>query len=383
MLHFYRKALIAVFVLLLISAALAGWALKATFLTANLLPKARAEILWTPEPEIDENWGGKSTLTLNDDQYSLDYRFLLDDKVNYPNAALALAFIDGNNEALHVDLSMYEQLSFSVKCEPSNVLSLAVFTFDKRVTKTDDLSSYRFPTSYFTCNQNWSEVEINLRHLETPQWWYEQYKLELSEQDYELTEVPKITFGISSQTPRGLASKVNIDEIVISGRDWSKLHGAVAIIVVLWIGFLFWFFRAHTRALIGELKQKLQHDRPLVAYQALSLEPKADKDKTSVLRFMATAYADPELNLEIAVSKLGISRTKINEVLKAELGYTFSTYLNRLRLSEAARLLSEKDDANVAEIAYSVGYKNVSYFNKLFKSEYACTPKTFKDIYNK
>jgi AraC-like DNA-binding protein len=80
------------------------------------------------------------------------------------------------------------------------------------------------------------------------------------------------------------------------------------------------------------------------------------------------------------VLAIGVSRTKINDILKAELGYTFSVYLNKLRLTEASRLLTETD-LTVAEIAYSVGYKNVSYFNKLFKDEYGCTPKMFKDIY--
>jgi len=77
---------------------------------------------------------------------------------------------------------------------------------------------------------------------------------------------------------------------------------------------------------------------------------------------------------------IAISRTKINDILKAELGFTFTSYLNKLRLTEAARLLAEKEDANIAEIAYSVGYKNVSYFNKLFKEEYGCTPKSFKSL---
>jgi AraC-like DNA-binding protein len=34
----------------------------------------------------------------------------------------------------------------------------------------------------------------------------------------------------------------------------------------------------------------------------------------------------------------------------------------------------------VAEIAYSVGYANVSYFNRLFKEEYNCTPKSFRAL---
>jgi YesN/AraC family two-component response regulator len=98
---------------------------------------------------------------------------------------------------------------------------------------------------------------------------------------------------------------------------------------------------------------------------------------------MATRYADAELDLDAMVEAITISRAKINDILKAELGYTFTSYLNKLRLTEAARLLAEKPEANVGEIANSVGYKNVSYFNKLFKEEYGCTPKTFKSVCKK
>jgi AraC-like DNA-binding protein len=78
--------------------------------------------------------------------------------------------------------------------------------------------------------------------------------------------------------------------------------------------------------------------------------------------------------------EVGVTRGKINDVLKNEFGFTFSGYLNKLRLTEAARLLAEKDSATVAEIAYSVGYSNVSYFNKLFKEEYGSTPKAFRAV---
>src|SRR5690606_1167674 len=142
-----------------------------------------------------------------------------------------------------------------------------------------------------------------------------------------------------------------------------------------WSGYGVWFFRQHTRTLIKELRIKAQKDRPLVAYQHLTVEPQRDREKDAILRFMATEYASAELNLDVMVATIGASRTKINDILKSELGYTFIGYLNKLRLTEAARLLGEKKEASIAEIAYSVGYKNVSYFNKLFKEEYNCTPK--------
>jgi AraC-like DNA-binding protein len=59
---------------------------------------------------------------------------------------------------------------------------------------------------------------------------------------------------------------------------------------------------------------------------------------------------------------------------------TFTSYLNKLRLSEATRLLIAEKDVAVAEIAYSVGYTNVSYFNRLFKEEYDSTPSAFRTL---
>jgi AraC-like DNA-binding protein len=96
------------------------------------------------------------------------------------------------------------------------------------------------------------------------------------------------------------------------------------------------------------------------------------------LRYIASSYTDPKLDLETVVDATGANRHKINDLLKAELGMTFSSYLNKLRLTEASRLLIEKSSAAVSEIAYLVGYANVPYFNKLFKDEFGCTPKSFR-----
>ena len=133
--------------------------------------------------------------------------------------------------------------------------------------------------------------------------------------------------------------------------------------------------------MIANIREKLSNDRPLMPYRQLSIEPYRDKEKNQVLQYMATEYANPDLSLESVIATLGINRTKINELLKDELNMTFSAYLRKLRLTEAARLLSQRDDASVTQIAFSVGYRDVSYFRKLFKNEYGCTPGVFKDIH--
>ncbi|EEF23082.1 conserved hypothetical protein, partial [Ricinus communis] len=255
---------------------------------------------------------------------------------------------------------------------------LSVPTFERPIEGKDYLS-YRSPLAYFSCGKDESRVEIDLTRLETPHWWFYLVKLDLSHQAYKLDKVPKIVIGSTFQSPVGVPSEVEISELELEGRDFRYLALLALGLLLAWGGFGLWFFLRHATVLAADVRDRLQKDLPFVAYQQLSLEPHRDKEKAAILQFIGRHYADPALELDRVVEQTGVNRTKIGELLKAELGYTFSGYVNKLRLTEAARLLAEKDTAAVAEIAYSVGYGNVSYFNKLFKEEYGFTPKAFRD----
>jgi len=379
--QFYNKALISFIGLLLISFFIGYVCASRTFLQLSLLPAEKSPLPWQIKSRTDTEQGGDSTVVIRDDKFSLNFDFLIASTVQYPFVTNSFTFIDRKSNPKEVDLSGFDSLSFSVKCSPANILTFAMVTFDEKITKPDDLVSYRSPTTYFSCNENWAQVELDLTRLETPQWWFDMYKMQLSDKAYKLDKVQSINFGSSWQSHMNQLSNVQIAGMRLAGYNWNYTYWGAASLLVIWLFYIIWIFKLYTRSLIGELQDKLQRDRPLVAYQQLSLEPHRDKDKSAILRFMATEYANPELSLDGMVTSIGVSRTKINDILKTELGYTFITYLNKLRLTEAARLLADKEEANIAEIAYSVGYKNVSYFNKLFKEEYGCTPKTFKSLY--
>ncbi len=380
--QFYNKALISFIGLLLISFLIGYWCASRTFLQMSLLPVEENPLPWRIVTRTDVEDGGNSSFIIRDDKFSLNFDFLISSSVQYPFVTHSLTFVDDKTNPKHVNLSGFDSLSFSVKCSPSNILTFALVTFDEKVTRPDDPVSYRSPTTYFSCNDNWAQVELDLTRLETPQWWFDMYKMRISDKAYTLDKVQSINFGSSWQSQMNQLSNVQIADIRLSGHKWRYAYWGAASLLVIWLSYIIWIFKLYTRSLIRELQDKLQRDRPLVAYQQLSLEPHRDKDRSAILRFMATEYANPELSLDTMVSSIGVSRTKINEILKTELGYTFTAYLNKLRLTEAARLLAEKEEANVAEIAYTVGYKNVSYFNKLFKEEYSCTPKAFKGLYD-
>lgn len=379
--EFYNKAIIVLFCLLAVS-ALAGYVcVNRTYLHLPLLPAGKSELPWRAEANSDNIYqGGLSSVKIKDDQFSLSYDLTLSQKARYPFASAELIFIDHDGAPILVDLSQYNSISFSAKCSPANTFSLTMVTFDEKISVPGQFLTYRSPAAFFSCNEKWANIELDLTRLETPQWWFNMFKLELSKQAYKLDKVPKIIVGTTFQSPAEITSSVQLNEITLNGRDWRYMYLLGALMVGIWGTYLFWLFRLHTQVLIRDLRDKVQKNRPLVAYQQLSVEPHRDKEKSAILRFMATEYANPDLDVETIVSAIGVNRTKVNDILKSELGLTFSTYLNKLRLTEASRLLADKEEANVAEIAYSVGYKNVSYFNKLFKEEYGCTPKTFKNL---
>jgi AraC-like DNA-binding protein len=195
-----------------------------------------------------------------------------------------------------------------------------------------------------------------------------------------LNKVTQFSFGSSPQTPFDVDSHVEISNIRLHSRDYRYIVALAVILVASWILFGIWFFRTHTRTLAASLNSRLKKDLPLAAYRELTVQPYRDEEKASVLKYIATNYTNPELDLESVVTGTGANRNKVNDLLKTELGMTFTGYVNKLRLTEAARLLTEKSAATVAEIAYSVGYANVSYFNRLFKEEYGCTPKAFRTL---
>jgi AraC-like DNA-binding protein len=379
--NFYKKTLFALILLLVADALAAFVCVYLSYPSAELMPPGRGGVQWRVVTTTDAKEGGTSTIRVLDaGQRSLRFDFRLTTATAYPFASAELLLEDGNGNATPADLSRYSTITFVARCTPANSLLFAMSTFDKRISKPGDFLTYPSPVTFFSCNEQGIPVSLDLTRLTIPQWWYDALRLDLSHQSYQLDQVAKFAFGVSQHSPRNLDSHVEISQLALHGRDYRYLGALAAILAGGWSVFAFWFFRAHARALVASVNAKVRKDLPLVAYRQLTLEPFRDKEKAAVLRYIATNYTNSELDLDSVVAATGANRNKVNDVLKAELGMTFTAYLKKLRLTESARLLTETPAATIAEIAYSVGFGNVSYFNKLFKEEYGCTPKVFRSV---
>jgi len=68
-----------------------------------------------------------------------------------------------------------------------------------------------------------------------------------------------------------------------------------------------------------------------------------------------------------------MSPFRFSREFKEAFGISFREYLVRLRLKEAARLL-ENPQARVTQVAYAVGFNDMSYFSRMFKRYFGVSP---------
>ncbi len=104
-------------------------------------------------------------------------------------------------------------------------------------------------------------------------------------------------------------------------------------------------------------------------------------DKTFITRLrdiIRTGMGDSDFSVERIGEEIGLSRVQLYRKVKAITGLTPVELLRKARL-ERARLLIERSDKSVAEIAYEVGFTSPSYFNKCFKDEFGMSPGTLRE----
>ena len=80
---------------------------------------------------------------------------------------------------------------------------------------------------------------------------------------------------------------------------------------------------------------------------------------------------------EEALPTLGLSSRRTAEVFKEMYGVTPRAYARALRLREAARRLTETDEA-IADIAFNVGFEALSTFYRFFKRGAGLSPTAYR-----
>lgn len=129
------------------------------------------------------------------------------------------------------------------------------------------------------------------------------------------------------------------------------------------------------QALIQNLQEEKHADSPLTGEKRQSLFQQLEE-----LMQKQAAYKDNLLTREKVAEQLGTNRTYLSQVINEQTGQTFTQYINRYRINEAVRLLSDPmEEAPLKSIASTVGFNSMTTFYKLFQATVGMPPRQYRD----
>ncbi|WAC03258.1 AraC family transcriptional regulator [Lacinutrix neustonica] len=112
--------------------------------------------------------------------------------------------------------------------------------------------------------------------------------------------------------------------------------------------------------------------------------PTATLNKTELNKIIQlTDYIieSPEIQHSISslCAKIYMSPAKLQEGFKEMHDTTVADFIRNVRIDKAEKLLNETD-LNISEIVYTIGLTSRSYFCKIFKKKYNCSPKRYRKL---
>lgn len=94
------------------------------------------------------------------------------------------------------------------------------------------------------------------------------------------------------------------------------------------------------------------------------------------------AHYSEQITLDQLASSIHISKSECCRCFKRTLQITPIEYLMKYRIFKAANIIQKNDPEihSISALAFSVGFNNASYFNKVFRQFLNCTPSEYKNM---
>ncbi len=318
----------------------------------------------------DTNEQGHSKVTLLENQSNkLSFKYSLSNALRNPYAGVEYE----SEEGKFFDLSEYDYVKVKIKASKGKRLLFSVGTRIE-VAEPQKLDfvyyekgipvAFRMMSTTLNTDTVYRDLLIPVKELVTPEWWFISSKIapEAAAPDYSKSKF--VYFGQCINIPTGTEDLVEVKELGFY-KDYNLFY------VISALGLAGYFA---IMGLVIYKRKKLEvnfHHGKLASILPLTGE------EESVFGFITAHYMKPELSVTELQKACGYSESRIAEIIKKKTGMNFKAFLNKLRISEAKRLLLETD-FTISEIAEKVGYGHISHFNRVFKALEGNAPGEFK-----
>jgi AraC-like DNA-binding protein len=187
-------------------------------------------------------------------------------------------------------------------------------------------------------------------------------KTSFGESFFELEELQELNlfFKRSTHGYKLTSSKKAISNLFLELHQASKFNQFIIFLKILKIT-----STANYKSLSSFINEKKYNDN----------EGKRMRD---VFEYTMSNY-DCEISLDDISEIATMTRNAFCKYFKKRTNKTYFQFLNELRIENACKLIKTEKDLSVSEIAYKSGFKNISNFNRQFKSLKKISPTAFRN----
>jgi YesN/AraC family two-component response regulator len=123
------------------------------------------------------------------------------------------------------------------------------------------------------------------------------------------------------------------------------------------------------------LQQKYSRQLLLMPSE-IDVDSMEDRFVKKVMTVIEQYIGDSSFSVDVLAREAAMSNIQLYRKLKSLTGFTPNELIRNTRLERAASLLKQRA-GNVADIAYQVGFNNLSYFSKCFREKFGKSPSEY------
>lgn len=127
-------------------------------------------------------------------------------------------------------------------------------------------------------------------------------------------------------------------------------------------------------------KERISHDfKKQVVFETNELNY-TSLDETFLQQAIACVHRhlkDPGFDQQAFQEEMGTSKSTLYRKLKSLTGLNSSAFIRNIRLKAACRIMEEKQNLRISELAYAVGFNDPKYFSVCFKKEFGMQPSEY------
>ena len=194
-------------------------------------------------------------------------------------------------------------------------------------------------------------------------------------------------FKYDSERQENLIKQSKLD--VMQKEQRIQQQTFILIIIVIVLGLLYYLYHRKNKLYLSIVKQNqeaIKRETMVSTSEKYASSSLTDEKSLELFRTLERIMREEKIYKDNFITKdkvaeiLGTNRTYLSRIINEQSKLSFTHYVNRFRIEEAIRLLSDpNNETPLKAISTELGFNSISTFYNLFQSSVGMTPSQYRN----